>query len=293
MAIAYDATSQITASGWSTGTSMTWSHTCTGSDRYLIVGVSCGETGSDIVSGVTYNGVAMTRLLFATFAGGGRSNYLYGLVTPATGANNIVVSHSNLIYIHGNAVSYTGVKQSAQPDSTANGSASATSLSVSTTTVADNSWVVGIFSNTSANTSGHTGITPRSDNSSIGVDIGDSNAPKTPAGLYTMTESAGASGSWGAVLASLSPSITNITTAADNGSFILTGQDSTATVGYTSTTDNGSFTLTGQDTFATVTGGWTNTTKSSTANMTNTSKSATSYSNTSKSSTSWTNQTKS
>jgi hypothetical protein len=85
----------------------------------------------------------------------------------------------------------------------------------------------------------------------------------------------------------------NITSTADNGSFILTGQDATATVGYTSTADNGSFVLTGGDDFATITGGWTNTTKSSTATMTNPSKSATTYSNTSKSSSTWTNQTKS
>lgn len=204
MAIAFDSTSQITGSGWSSGASMTYSHTCTGSNRYLIVGVSIGDSSTGI-SGVTYAGVSMTQLSVVTQ--GASAMYLYGLVAPSTGANNVVVTLGfSSSFCHSASVSYTGVKQSGQPDSFNSGiAAGATSLAVSTTTIANNSWIVGFFANSSANTNSRTGITSRSDNPTIGRDIGDSNAPKTPAGSYTMTESAPASGNWAMVMASISP----------------------------------------------------------------------------------------
>ncbi len=213
MAIAYDATSQTSSTAWSSGSSLTWSHTTTGSDRYLIVAISIGDSSSDVVTGITYNGVAMTRI--ATQTVGGASDYMYGLVNPTTGANNIIASFSiTSSFCHGAATSYTGIKQTGQPDSFSSSSASATSLSVSTTTVADNSWVVGFFSNSSANTNSRTGITSRSYNTGIGRDIGDSNAPKTPAGSYTMTEQGATSGTWTGIIASLSPTVATTTNSA-------------------------------------------------------------------------------
>ena len=208
MAIAFDTTSQKTASGWTSGSPVTWSHTCSGSNRLLVVCFAVGDSGSDIVSGVTYNGVAMTRVRFATYATGTRANYMYYLVAPATGANNITVTHSGSSFCHGNAVSYTGASQTGQPDSSNNGSANtATSLGVATTVVAANSWVVGIFTNSSANTNSHTNITARSDNPTIGIDIGDSNGA-VAAGSYTMTEGGSGTGNWGAIVASFSPAAT-------------------------------------------------------------------------------------
>ena len=68
MAIAYN----VASTGTYTGTSpLTWSHTCTGSNLILIVGVIVESSSSNQnCTGVTYNGVAMTlivcpRYLFA------------------------------------------------------------------------------------------------------------------------------------------------------------------------------------------------------------------------------------
>ena len=58
--IAFDATANGQDSNVA---SLTWSHTCTGSDLVLIVGVSTrGGDGDAVPTGVTYNGVAMTLI---------------------------------------------------------------------------------------------------------------------------------------------------------------------------------------------------------------------------------------
>lgn len=139
--IAYD--NSTTASG--SGTSTTFSHTCTGSNGLLVVAVNMD---GDKVTGITYNGVAMTFINKRTRT---TSNYvyLYYLLGPATGSNSVVISHSsgNSLAV---AMSYTNVKQSAQPDSSnTNSNGGGAALTTATTVVADNSWVIGCASNDS------------------------------------------------------------------------------------------------------------------------------------------------
>ena len=104
MAIAYD---NATASGDASGsTTLTFSHTCTGSNLYLIVHIY-SQSGAG-ATGVTYNGTAMTRLSAANDI-----DEIWGLVNPATGANNVVASRaSGTGSFLGGAISYTGVAQS-------------------------------------------------------------------------------------------------------------------------------------------------------------------------------------
>lgn len=135
MAIAFDASStgeQVP------GTSpITFSHTCTGSNLVLLVGVETITT----CSGVTYNGVAMTQLVTTNV--GGVVNYLFGLVAPATGANNVVVSFTGgSTYCRAVAASYTGVSQTGLPDATGSNTiaGSSTTMTTTLTTVANNCW---------------------------------------------------------------------------------------------------------------------------------------------------------
>lgn len=99
MAIAFDASSKL---AWSTASTYTWSHTCSGANRILIVGIF----GSGAVSTVKYNGVSMTLAKSHSFFG---IVYLYYLLAPATGTNTIevVMTTSALRPMH--ASSYTGV----------------------------------------------------------------------------------------------------------------------------------------------------------------------------------------
>ena len=106
----------VASAGTNTTTSpLTWSHTCTGSNLVLIVAVGCRAIGASI-STPTYNGVSMTllgsqRTMTASVVA------LYYLLNPAAGSNTISVAFGGTsANCNGGAVSWTGVKQTAQPD---------------------------------------------------------------------------------------------------------------------------------------------------------------------------------
>jgi hypothetical protein len=106
-----ESTASLTRVRAGSPTSLTWSHTVTGTNPYLFVVVGMDLAAADSVTGVTYNGVPMTQLGFLDYFIG--YEYLYGLVGPATGTNNVVVSTStDQANVKGSAVSYTGVNQS-------------------------------------------------------------------------------------------------------------------------------------------------------------------------------------
>ena len=105
---------------------LTFSHTCSGTERYLVVGVSRGLSPGTI-TGVTYAGVAMTSI--GTSAGA-TLVHLWGLIAPATGANDVVVTASAAGNgIVAGAISYNGVDQTT-PNS---GFAAAGALTVNVT----------------------------------------------------------------------------------------------------------------------------------------------------------------
>ncbi|KKL22510.1 hypothetical protein LCGC14_2434730, partial [marine sediment metagenome] len=139
-AIAFDATANGQDSNVS---SLTWSHTCTGADLVLIVGVSTrGDDGDAVPDGVTYNGVAMTLIDGQGFATVLFSS-LWQLKAPATGANNVVVSWTtNTVRVVGGSMSFTGVDQTNPIDASNKATGNSTAPSVAVTTVADNAWIV-------------------------------------------------------------------------------------------------------------------------------------------------------
>lgn len=138
MAIARDASSSATTAG---ATSLTWAHTCTGTDRILILAIGMN---ADTTCTATYNGVAMTEIGNAQRSAGGVKTFLFYLINPSTGSNNIVASFGASTGADSGAVSYTGAKQSGQPDSfTATFNDATTSFNVATTVVASNCWLVG------------------------------------------------------------------------------------------------------------------------------------------------------
>ena len=80
--------------GSSTGaTSVTTAHTCSGTNRALYVWTYARDLGVGDVTGVTYNGVALTQIGL-TQADSNNDLKLWRLVNPASGANNVVVTIS-------------------------------------------------------------------------------------------------------------------------------------------------------------------------------------------------------
>lgn len=182
--LAFDA---ATDGGANAGTSLTFSHTCTGDERLLHVGF-VWSTGDDDVVSVTYNGVAMT-LVAKNLTGMNR--YLYRLIAPAAGTHDVVITTTGGHTIFGGAESYTGADQTSQPAAVTNSSASgATSLLTSVTTTVNNAWTT-VFEgsyNGNPEPGAGTGATKREADAAFGTwGFFDSGAAITPAGSTSMT----------------------------------------------------------------------------------------------------------
>jgi len=177
MAIAFDASID---GGSASATSLTFAHTTSGSDRILFV-YAFHNTTTDRITGATYAGAAMTLVDKVSNASGVGFSYLFYLIAPATGANNVVISANASVFIAGMASSYTGAKQSAQPDAFVTYNTPASSAAtVTLTSIANNSWtVIGIGCNTASPGAG-AGTTSRHSNAN-GLALMDSNAAITPA----------------------------------------------------------------------------------------------------------------
>lgn len=195
MAIAFDAATDLGST--LSGDTLTTAHTCTGTDRILFVG-TVGKVNQDTISGVTYNGVAMTKITTAQYAAR-RYSTLWYLINPASGSNNVVITSSETNVIQGLAASYTGAKQSGQPDAQNTGTALASSIAVAVTSVADNCWHIMYVGNASGGSvsSAGSGTTQRVVGTTFfpGNAILDSNSAKTPAGSYTLNNNQTDSGS--------------------------------------------------------------------------------------------------
>ena len=208
--IAFDAQSGIlTIPGGSTTGAI--DHTVSGSNTILWALVhNESSAGSPEITAITFNGVALTSAIGYTMANGQRLE-LFFLIAPASGTHSLSITRADGVNnLNAIAISYTGAKQSAQPDATAqnNLGAGATSLTCTLTTVADNTWSVMIgYSNGGTPTAG-TNATRRlilvADRSSVFDNSGV--APTTPAGSFAMTFTAGAAfNTMAGIMASFAP----------------------------------------------------------------------------------------
>lgn len=216
MAIAFDAHTTFKET---TGTSLTFSHTCTGSNLVLWVNVLI-QSGTDLVTGVTYNGVAMTRAGTPAVQGT-QTDYGYYLYNPATGSNSVVVSTSSSVQIDAHSTSFTGVDSGHTPAYNTGGGASGTQLSVSVTTTVDNSWLVGGSRNNFGPTSGGTNTTWRETATSFGMS--DSNGALSPAGSYSQTWIWGTNAANLGWVADIAPPVAATVSAVSTGSLLLMG----------------------------------------------------------------------
>lgn len=179
-----------------------WSHTVsTGSNRYLVVGVSMLSVAGSSVTGITYNSVAMTFIGAVASVSGAIRSELWGLVAPATGANTVEVTLSAALDSAAGAVSFTGVNQSLPFE--AYNSATATNVgaadaTVNVTTVADNDWVVDCVATSDTAITVGAGQTQRNNvTGALGSGAMSTEGPKTPAGAVTMSwTDVGAAATW-------------------------------------------------------------------------------------------------
>ena len=92
-----------------------FSHTCSGTNRFLVVAVTIDKTSGTPPAScdVTYGGVAMTLHNTANHQDGSIFSkiHIFGLIAPATGSNTVAIGSVDGTINFCAAVSYTGVKQ--------------------------------------------------------------------------------------------------------------------------------------------------------------------------------------
>ena len=137
MAVAFDATANGSGSAIS---SLTFAHTCTGSNLLLVVCVAWADTsvsGASLTS-ITYNGVALTQ--YSSNGAGVGTNEVWYLIAPSTGAHNVVVTWTNVNPAEApstngvaGSLSFTGVDQTTPLGTAAQATGSSTTPSVTLT----------------------------------------------------------------------------------------------------------------------------------------------------------------
>lgn len=167
MAIAFDA-----AAGTGTNSSTLSFTVGSGSNRVLVVYV-IGDLTGDNLSGITYNGVAMSFVQKIRYPGD-RWTYLYILHAPATGTHNIVASGLTFCNLFG--ISYTGANQSSTPDSSSNTNTTGSPWVMSTTVVTTGCWLVGAVYGTDPISTTVTPGVERASAATSGAFVADSNA---------------------------------------------------------------------------------------------------------------------
>jgi len=108
-AIAVDGTSTVSARQPS---SLTVSHTTSGADRLMLVGVSINNDGNERVTTLTYGGTALTQIGSQNNGNGSRVE-IWSLVAPPTGTANVVATFNNRVDERAGmgVVTFTGVDQ--------------------------------------------------------------------------------------------------------------------------------------------------------------------------------------
>ena len=200
MAVAFDAASSSSGDGV---TSLSWAHTCTGSNRGLIVGV--GNFPVRAVS-VTYAGVSMTSegSVVDPNASPGEVEQ-FSLIAPTTGSNTVAVTWtgSGATDIVGGSVSVTDANQTdlARLQVTASGTGTAALV---TATSAVDEFVVDVIENFNETLTVGGGQTQRWNlNAPVNITVGGSTEPG--AASVGMSWTNGASVDWAIAALSINP----------------------------------------------------------------------------------------
>jgi hypothetical protein len=177
-----------------------------GPNRLLVVNL-IGDASADDISSVTYAGTPMT-LIGKVQAPSNNWQYLYYLLNPSSGSNNVVITAGSPHYLISQGASWYNVKQSAQPDASTTNTVAATNTSITTslTTVATGSLVLqGIWSQT--HPAAGAGATPILIDTAIGAAgiFASSGSPVSPAGSVTMTTISDGTLSTGVIMVSFAP----------------------------------------------------------------------------------------
>jgi hypothetical protein len=111
----------------------------TGANRILFVGAQVYTVG-DVITAMTYGGVAMTRISY-TDEPSGRESVFYVLRNPLPGANNLVITRTSTTQVDYVVAQYSGVNQDVNFDGTAK-VGSGNSITANPTKTRSNSYLI-------------------------------------------------------------------------------------------------------------------------------------------------------
>lgn len=131
-------------------TPLTFSHTVANKNNrvlYVCAWNSDGTNSSFFISGITYAGVAMTRLTHQALQSTHGFIDIWYLIAPATGANNVVITPSTTSSLFAAGMSFYNANQTTQDDSggsTTSGGVGVSSVTTSPVATAPGGIVIGI-----------------------------------------------------------------------------------------------------------------------------------------------------
>lgn len=187
--------------------SFSWSHTCSGNDRCLVVGVSIRGSTNGIVSSITYNGVSLTKIAHAEYSDTANRIELWYLLNPATGSNTIEVTLTGSAYVTGGAISLNNVEALGSYNSAADGNTDTPTVDVAN--CSEGCMVVdAVGENDDTALSVGSGQTERYKALNAQISIGGSTEAGT--GTVTMSWSLAASEYWAIVAAEFEPVVAKV-----------------------------------------------------------------------------------
>jgi hypothetical protein len=195
MAVTIDAIGPSAAGASVTGnTSLSWSHTCSGSNRLLVVGMAVGAGLTTNTSTATYNGVAMTSA-GKVYSNNQNDGYvqLFYLVAPATGANTVIVTCDQPHDMTGGSTSFNGVDQTTPVSGATTAFGTTTSATVNVTSRYGDMVVDAVCSGTSITSSNQTLSWNKNLN---GISGAGNSAQSTAGGALSITMSYNVSADW-------------------------------------------------------------------------------------------------
>lgn len=156
-------------------------------DRVLWVAVVNDSSSSDLVTALTYNSVALTKLAGRQIDASTSYIGLWYLVNPTSGSNTLAITTSSSCYAYGAWASYVGFPSTQGVIGTNTHVSYDTNapITLTVTTEADYAWTISAVrsGDVGAHAAG-TGVTERSE---LAASIGDSNKAIATAGSSSMT----------------------------------------------------------------------------------------------------------
>ena len=187
MAIAIDSTQTFGLTGNAVTHNITFNNAAGG---LLVVGFAClRNVAGDSVSGITYNGVSLTKIAHRNGTANNRTANMWYLLNPATGSNTLAITLAASERVAGAVVSYTGHDTTTPIDVSNTDVSSGTSIVMNVTTVTDNAVLLGVNNeNRGVSTLGTN--TTSVFNSAGNAQVLRSTNPISPAGATTLSYTA-------------------------------------------------------------------------------------------------------